>query len=663
MKKKKVYLLILSVCGIALSVIGVTYAFWQFRAFQTDENRIASSCFQVTFKDDNKAISLQKAFPISDEEGQKLIPYEFTITNICSTSLTYIVNLETLNLEEGQKNLPEEYIKVQFDNRTPLFLKDYENVDTTLENATSSHRLTTGILDENTKSVSYSLRLWLEESTPATEEVMNAYFKSKITVIATYRDNEQLKNNITILAQSNTDEFNESGENITLIATSENYPLTEYKISQMKETQNWKPIKEKNTTFTITEEFHKIGKYYFSVKDEAGNIKEQEFEVTKIDTSGPNISYTETNNLQSVELSITMKDTQSGLVKYQITKEDLTPITLLKESTPNPPNSWIEISNTKEDFVIKKNITDNGIYYIFAQDDLGHISSVKYSTDIIDKTPPTINLKNDLNSWGEHDKIHISLSDDKVGLFGYQIKTEDELPSEWQTIDENLKEITIDYEVEENGTYFVYAKDVYNNVSQSSIEITNIDNQSPEIDLSNDLKNWGINDSIHIKLNDSDSGLTGYQIMTEEKDPTEWNVIENNAKSFNTDYSVTKNNTYYIYAKDALNHISHQRIQILHIDDHPPVAKLTLSFKENTKEIIVIANASESVDNETSIASYEYNINDGDEWIKGESIQELKGKCSNKVTVRIKDNAGNVAEATTTLKKSNCVDEGTDPFL
>ena len=37
MKKKKVYLLILSVCGIALSVIGVTYAFWQFRAFQTDE--------------------------------------------------------------------------------------------------------------------------------------------------------------------------------------------------------------------------------------------------------------------------------------------------------------------------------------------------------------------------------------------------------------------------------------------------------------------------------------------------------------------------------------------------------------------------------------------------------------------------------------------------
>ncbi len=483
MERKKTSLFILGLSILLLSVVGVTYAFWELRLSQMDNDTLASSCFKVTLTDEKNPISLQKAFPISDEEGEELTPYEFTITNICPTSLTYQVNLETLQLEEEQKLLPEKYLKVQLDDRTPLVLSDYESVKETLENATKSHRLTTGILDGQNQSVTYHLRLWLDEETPPIEEVMNAYFKSKITVVATYKTTEQLENNIILSANSNTAEYNEKSESITLKAVSEKYKLIEYKISQMQETQNWKPISDKNTTFEITEDFTKLGKYYFSVKDEMGNIKEKEFEVTKIDTVGPDIKYEQKDNHTSVELTITLKDSQSGLVKYQITKEDLTPIMLLSESTPAPPSEWESVEKTQNDYIVNQTIEDNGIYYIFAQDALGHTSSMKYSTDIIDKKPPTITLTNDLTAWGESDKIHINLSDEKAGLFGYQVMTEAKDPETWITIDGNPKSYNADYPVTENGTYYVYAKDAYNNVTHSSIQISYIDVTPPTVDL------------------------------------------------------------------------------------------------------------------------------------------------------------------------------------
>ncbi len=557
MERKKKSLIIIGVCILVLSVVGISYAFWQFRAFQTDEDRLASSCFQVTLTDEKNPISLPKAYPISDEEGHELTPYEFTITNVCTTSLTYQVNLETLSLEEGQKPLPEQYIKVQLDDRTPTLLNSYESVTQTIENATASHRLTTGILDGEHKSVTYHLRLWLEETTPAIDDVMNAYFKSKITVTATYKSNEQLKNDVNVLAKSNTDIYNEESESITLTATSDKYDLTEYKISERQETQNWKPISKKDKTFTVTETFTKAGTYYFTVKDEVGNEKEQEFEVTKIDTTGPDISYTETNNYQSVELKITLKDSQSGLVKYQVIKEDLTPIALLSESTPEPPESWTEIENTKEEQVITKTIEDNGVYYIFAQDAMGHTSSMKYSTEIIDKDPPTIELSNELITWGASDTIHIKLSDEKAGLFGYQV-------------------------------------------------------------------------------------------MKEEKNPESWETIENNPKSHSIDYTVTENGTYYIYAKDAYNNVSHDSISINWVDNNSPVANLKLSVNGKT----ITADASGSTDSESNIASYEYKLDDSEEWTSGDNSHEFivpKYGKTHKVTLRVKDVVGNVNEVSQTI--------------
>jgi len=83
MKKKKNYVLF-GILLVVLCVIGVSYAYWQVTLTQTERNVVTSSCFRITFEDENE-IHLQNVYPTSDANGLSLQPYTFTITNQCSS--------------------------------------------------------------------------------------------------------------------------------------------------------------------------------------------------------------------------------------------------------------------------------------------------------------------------------------------------------------------------------------------------------------------------------------------------------------------------------------------------------------------------------------------------------------------------------------------------
>ena len=97
MERKKTSLLILGLSILLLSVVGITYAYWNLNLKQTDEDNLASSCFNITMDNEHDAIKLEKAYPIEDSEGEKLTPYTFTITNNCNANAKYQINLESLN--------------------------------------------------------------------------------------------------------------------------------------------------------------------------------------------------------------------------------------------------------------------------------------------------------------------------------------------------------------------------------------------------------------------------------------------------------------------------------------------------------------------------------------------------------------------------------------
>ena len=190
-KKRNILITIVLLIGV-IAIIGVSYAIWSLNLTQTGKNDIASSCFNITFTDKNN-ISLQKAYPILDEDGKKLTPYEFTITNTCDSYASFNVNLEILNTTTLTNN---DAVKVMISSKTGAteteintnLLSSYKTTTKTLDNAQTSFNLTTGYLNAK-ESKTYTLRLWLDENVGMnTEGVQNAKFSSKVVVTASYAE-------------------------------------------------------------------------------------------------------------------------------------------------------------------------------------------------------------------------------------------------------------------------------------------------------------------------------------------------------------------------------------------------------------------------------------------------------------------------------------------
>ena len=100
-KLKKISWLFLLIFLIGCVFLGISYAYWQLTIKQKDFETLGVSCFEITLNDEQNDIKLESAYPISDEEGNNLVPYTFTITNTCDTYAYYQINLENLKESAG----------------------------------------------------------------------------------------------------------------------------------------------------------------------------------------------------------------------------------------------------------------------------------------------------------------------------------------------------------------------------------------------------------------------------------------------------------------------------------------------------------------------------------------------------------------------------------
>ena len=94
-KKRKIIIGILLISFVII-ITEVSHALWQINLEQNSTNVITLTCFKIELQDNNP-INIQRAYPISDEEGNTLTPYTFTIKNTCETYASYQINLEILN--------------------------------------------------------------------------------------------------------------------------------------------------------------------------------------------------------------------------------------------------------------------------------------------------------------------------------------------------------------------------------------------------------------------------------------------------------------------------------------------------------------------------------------------------------------------------------------
>ena len=174
---KKIILITLGILLVLSLLVGASYAYYIVTHSQTNSNVVKSTCISLSLTNEQNDISLDKQYPISDEDGTSLTPYSFTLTNTCRNAISYNLNLEML---EGT-TLNSKYVKTKLNSRGAVNLATLDTTDTSINTSTEARILTTGVLSSE-ESINYEFRMWMDGSTEADNNSMNKEFLAKIVV-------------------------------------------------------------------------------------------------------------------------------------------------------------------------------------------------------------------------------------------------------------------------------------------------------------------------------------------------------------------------------------------------------------------------------------------------------------------------------------------------
>ena len=186
MRRKEKTTIIFSIIGVILSLSGITYAYLRTRNEQEDKNIITTlTCLNVSLENIKEGIKLENAYSITDEEGEKEVPYTFVIKNNCAMDVNININLESLKID-GNK-LASNQLKVKLNSideeiNEKKLLSNYAETTPTISTAESSNKLSSYFLAGG-DSKTFELRLWIDENV-TWEEGKNKGYEGKIVIIS-----------------------------------------------------------------------------------------------------------------------------------------------------------------------------------------------------------------------------------------------------------------------------------------------------------------------------------------------------------------------------------------------------------------------------------------------------------------------------------------------
>lgn len=245
----------------------------------------------------------------------------------------------------------------------------------------------------------------------------------------------------------------------------------------------------------------------------------------------------------------------SGLFTKNIVKNLSNKSLNLKDILNTPSLSFSYNGKIISDYLTLKNIKlkeeynldEIGLYeitYIF--------KDKEYKTNVIvvdDKAPIISDITYNKEKYASSIIISATVTDEDSGLASYSIS---KTCKNYQNITENKIEATID----ENGIWYICVKDLSGNMTKEEVNITNIDNIAPEINI-NEFDEE--NKIIKGEITDASSGVVAYAVTKTISKPTSWIIIENTKKFDKLNYQITKKGTYYIWAKDASGNTSRSK--------------------------------------------------------------------------------------------------------
>ncbi len=168
---------------------------------------------------------------------------------------------------------------------------------------------------------------------------------------------------------------------------------------------------------------------------------------------------------------------------------------------------------------------------------------------------------------------------DNIRIYGWNFTKSKEVPKDWKKLEVVTNNLDVKDEIKENGTYYIWVTDSAGNVVYLTKEVNKIDKTAPTIAYTIDesKKDTEKYITINVTAEDKESGL---HQMPYSWDKQSWGIDSNN-------YKVTKNGTYTIYVRDALENISEQKITI---KNFPQEGKADIDEGEIIKDIKVSSN-------------------------------------------------------------------------
>ena len=640
---KKIKFVVLSILMfLIISLVGVSFSYWRFGSIQNDNNMASSKCFKVNITNESEAITLNDLHPITDEEGLKSSSYSFTIQNTCDTYAMYQVNLEDILDDTITKRLNNKYIKISLNDGTPKVLNTYQGVTPTLKNADASFKLTSGSLapkGSSNDSVSYNLKLWMDYDTPALDEVMSATFKSKISVVSVYTEEENLNNEITIAYTSKDIEYSNVSETVEITGESKEKDIIEYSEDGSSYTSVDIPSKK----VTLLRTYNKEITPHIYFKDEVGNIKDEAIELKYLDQTGPTISLNKSNEWGVTNtIDITLKDDKSGLAGYALTNTETT------------PSEWTSVNG--QEVNTTETVYNNGKYYIYAKDALGNISHTSIDIDKIDDIAPVITNITEQSEYGLTSTITINAKDNETGLTGYSITSTNEEPTTWTDINNVTEESSYTYEASTNGLYYVWIKDGANHIVSKNFNVTKVDTEGPTTPVITNNYNdiWTNNDvTVTITSDDDKSGIDHFEWY--EGDAWTTRALTTNGNTGTITYTVTRNETIRFRAVDKLGNISEEATTIVKVDKEPPtLTSITNSSNGNwsTSDIKITLNGT---DNQSGVLKYQIkyssNSNTWTDLSSNSNTDTWSAQRNETVYYRVVDKVGNVSSEKSTVIK------------
>ena len=435
------------------------------------------------------------------------------------------------------------------------------------------------------------------------------------------------------------------------------------------------------------------GTYTVYVRDNAGNIAQQDITINNIDKTGPTIQLTAnttewTNG--SVKLTVSATDNEGGAGlssspyswdaqqtwgttttryvssngEYTVSAKDRLGNISTQSITVNnidviPPEiTGVQDGKIYTNVIVRPVITDNneisrvalkkdgklvqfssgneigesGQYELIAYDVANNVTTIKFTLVISDTTKPTVKLSANSTSWTKDNVILTVLAVDDDGGLGLA-----EQAYSWDNANTWGQETT--KTVTTNGTYCVYVRDKAGNTTYESIKIENIDKQAPSVSLSQNVSLYtNGNVIITATASDNQSGLADSAYSWDNQQT--WT----NAKT----KEVTVNGTYTVYVKDKVGNISNKSIEVTYIDKVNPTVELTPSTTDWTKDNITLTATATDNDGGSGISP----TNSAYSWDNQQTWTNTKTKevtANGTYTIYVRDRAGNIASKSVTV--------------